>query len=261
MNRTDILKECFGFMDLTTLRPEDTPTSVKTLVDKVTEFHRLYPSYPLPASICVYPNFAHVVKENRVSEELHVTTVAGCFPSSQSFPEVKKAEVELAIKDGADEVDIVLALNAFLDGDTAAAASEIEQIADICHRHGVILKVILETGILKTEELIHKASVLAMEAGADFIKTSTGKVSVNATPEAATVMCKAIKEYYEKTGRKVGFKAAGGVSTAEEAMQYYDIGLSILGKEWMNKNLFRFGVSRLGNSLVSAIENKEIKFF
>ncbi len=248
-------------MDLTTLRPEDTPTSVKALVDKVTEFHRLYPSYPLPASICVYPNFAHVVKENRVSSDLHVTTVAGCFPSSQSFLEVKKSEVELAIKGGADEVDIVLALNAFLDGDYASASKEIEEIAGICHSDGVILKVILETGILKTEDLIHKASMLAMSSGADFIKTSTGKVSVNATPEAATVMCKAIREHYEKTGRKVGFKAAGGVSTAEEALQYYEIGRSILGEEWMNKSLFRFGVSRLGNSLISAIENKEIKFF
>lgn len=261
MNKNDILKECFGFMDLTTLRPEDTPSSVKALVDKVTEFHNLYPSYPLPASICVYPNFAHVVKENRVSEDLHVTTVAGCFPSSQSFLEVKKAEVEMAIRDGADEVDIVLALNAFLDGDSDSAAFEIKQMAQICHQHGVILKVILETGVLKTDELIYKASILAMESGADFIKTSTGKVSVNATSQAATVMCKAIKDYYEKTGRKVGFKAAGGVSTAEEALQYYEIGLSILGQEWMNKSLFRFGVSRLGNSLLSAIEGKEIKFF
>ncbi len=248
-------------MDLTTLRPEDTPTSVKALVDKVTEFHNLYPSYPLPASICVYPNFAHVVKENRISSDLHVTTVAGCFPSSQSFLEVKKAEVELAIKGGADEVDIVLALNAFLEGDYTTASKEIEEIAEICHSNKVILKVILETGILKTEDLIYKASMLAMSSGADFIKTSTGKVSVNATPEAATVMCKAIREYYEKTGRKVGFKAAGGVSTAEEALQYYEIGRSILGEEWMNKSFFRFGVSRLGNSLISAIENKEIKFF
>ncbi len=167
----------------------------------------------------------------------------------------------MAIEDGADEVDIVLALNAFLAGDKERAYQEIARIKDICTARGVLLKVILETGILKTEQLIHDASMLAMEAGADFIKTSTGKVSVNATPEAARVMCYAIKEYYEKTGRKVGFKAAGGVSTADEALQYYEIGESILGAEWMNKNLFRFGVSRLGNSLVSAIENEEIKFF
>ena len=261
MTKTEVLKKCFGFMDLTTLRPEDTVEGVKALVDKVTEFHKMYPSYPLPASICVYPNFAHVVKENRVSPELHVTTVAGCFPSSQSFLEVKKMEVEMAIADGADEVDIVLALNAFLAGDDKTAGEEISEIKKICEKHNVVLKVILETGILKTDELIHRASMLAMEAGADFIKTSTGKVSVNATPEAATVMCKAIKEYYEKPGRKVGFKAAGGVSNADEALQYYEIGQSILGDEWMNKELFRFGVSRLGNSLVSAIENTEVKFF
>ena len=248
-------------MDLTTLKTEDTEESVKALVDKVTEFHRLYPDYPLPASICVYPNFAHVVKEHRLSPELHVTTVAGCFPTSQSFLEVKKAEVRMAIEDGADEIDIVLALNAFLAGDDARAAEEIAQIKQICAEHSVLLKVILETGILRSEELIYKASILAMEAGADFIKTSTGKVSVNATPEAATVMCKAIKDYYQKSGRKVGFKAAGGVSTAEEALEYYQIGLNILGEEWMNKDLFRFGVSRLGNSLLSAIENSPVTFF
>lgn len=261
MSKTEILKKCFGFMDLTTLKTEDTEESVKALVDKVTEFHRLYPAYPLPASICVYPNFAHVVKEHRLSPELHVTTVAGCFPTSQSFLEVKKAEVRMAIEDGADEIDIVLALNAFLAGDDARAAEEIAQIKQICAEHSVLLKVILETGILRSEELIYKASILAMEAGADFIKTSTGKVSVNATPEAATVMCKAIKDYYQKSGRKVGFKAAGGVSTAEEALEYYQIGLNILGEEWMNKDLFRFGVSRLGNSLLSAIENSPVTFF
>lgn len=261
MSKTEILKKCFSFMDLTTLKTEDTEESVKALVDKVTEFHRLYPAYPLPASICVYPNFAHVVKEHRLSPELHVTTVAGCFPTSQSFLEVKKAEVRMAIEDGADEIDIVLALNAFLAGDDARAAEEIAQIKQICAEHSVLLKVILETGILRSEELIYKASILAMEAGADFIKTSTGKVSVNATPEAATVMCKAIKDYYQKSGRKVGFKAAGGVSTAEEALEYYQIGLNILGEEWMNKDLFRFGVSRLGNSLLSAIENSPVTFF
>lgn len=261
MSKTEILKKCFGFMDLTTLKTEDTEESVKALVDKITEFHRLYPDYPLPASICVYPNFAHVVKEHRLSPELHVTTVAGCFPTSQSFLEVKKAEVRMAIEDGADEIDIVLALNAFLAGDDARAAEEIAQIKQICAEHSVLLKVILETGILRSEELIYKASILAMEAGADFIKTSTGKVSVNATPESATVMCKAIKDYYQKSGRKVGFKAAGGVSTAEEALEYYQIGVNILGEEWMNKDLFRFGVSRLGNSLLSAIENSPVTFF
>lgn len=233
---------------------------MSTLVEKVTKLRSDYPDYPLPASICVYPNFASVVKAKRVSPELHVTCVAGCFPSSQSFLEVKVREVELAIENGADEIDIVLALNAFLGGKEEAAAEEIRAIKKVCG-DSVILKVILETGVLKTPELIRKASMLAMEAGADFIKTSTGKVPVNATPEAAEVMCEAIRDYYRQTGRKVGFKAAGGISTAEEALQYYNIGLRILGEEWMNSRYFRYGVSRVGNALMSAIEEKEIRFF
>lgn len=259
MEKKELLKKCFSFMDLTTLKSDDTVSSVKALVDKVTRLTKEYPDYPLPASICVYPNFASVVRDNRPSEELHVTTVAACFPSSQSFLEVKKREVELAIEGGADEIDIVLNLGAFLAGDLETASEEIRQIREVCKN--VVLKVILETGVLQTDELIESASMLAMEAGADFIKTSTGKVSVNATPQAATVMCKAIREYYNKTGRMVGFKAAGGISTADEALQYYSIGESILGEEWMNKKYFRFGVSRVGNSLMSEIEGKEIKFF
>lgn len=248
-------------MDLTTLRPEDTSEYVKGLVEKVTRFHNEYPDYPLPASVCVYPNFAGVVKSERVSPDLHVTCVAGCFPTSQSFLEVKVKEVEMAIEAGADEIDIVLALNAFLAGDDETAAREIREIKAVCAAHNVILKVILETGILLEDDLIYRASMLAMEAGADFIKTSTGKVKINATPQAAKVMCTAIRDYYQKTGRKVGFKAAGGVSTAEDTLEYYQIGLDILGEEWMNKDLFRFGVSRLGNALVSSIEEKEVKFF
>ena len=247
-------------MDLTTLRPEDTRSSVLNLVQKVSRLRDEYPDYPLPASICVYPNFASTVRDNRVSEDLHVTCVAGCFPSSQSFLEVKVREVQLAIENGADEIDIVLALNSFLDGKEDEAAREIREIKKVCGEK-VVLKVILETGVLKTAELIRKASMLAMEAGADFIKTSTGKVPVNATPEAAVVMCEAIRDYYRQTGRKVGFKAAGGISTAEDALQYYNIGLRILGQEWMNSKYFRFGVSRVGNALMSAIEEKEILFF
>ena len=173
----------------------------------------------------------------------------------------------MAVEAGADEIDIVLALNAFMVGDYETAAEEIracrKAVDDAGERVGrkVVLKVIIESGVLSTPERIADASFLAMEAGADFIKTSTGKVEVNATPMAAYVMCECIRKFYEKTGRKVGFKAAGGVSNADEALQYYEIGQSILGDEWMNKELFRFGVSRLGNSLVSAIENTEVKFF
>lgn len=267
MDSPEILKTCFSFMDLTTLRTQDTVESVKKLVDKVVRLTREYPSYPLPASVCVYPNFAPVVKASRPSAELHVTTVASCFPSAQSFLEVKVRECELAVENWADEVDIVLALNSFLAGDMEAAAAEIRAMKaaiDACGKklgRRVVLKVILETGLLGTPENIAEASFLAMEAGADFIKTSTGKVDVNATPEAAYVMCECIKAFYLKTGRKVGFKAAGGISNAKDALCYYHIGCEILGPEWMNKETFRFGVSRLGNSLMSAIEGKEVVFF
>ena len=263
----EVLKECFSIMDLTTLSPKDTPSSVKKLVEKVNSFAVDYPSYPLPASVCVYPNFASVVRKTRKNPALHVTTVAGCFPSSQSFLEVKLREIELAVREGADEIDIVLALNSFLEGDYETAGKEIlasrECIDKVAAELGrpVVLKVILETGLLVTPERIADASFLAMENGADFIKTSTGKVEVNATPMAAYVMCQCIKKFYEQTGRKVGFKAAGGISSAMDAVCYYSIVSTILGKEWLNKSLFRFGVSRLANQVVSAVEQKTVTYF
>jgi deoxyribose-phosphate aldolase len=263
----EVLKRCFSLMDLTTLKTNDTAASVAKLVDKTNRLVTEYPTYPLPASICVYPNFASVVRERRCSPELHVTTVASCFPSAQSFLEVKVQECVLAVRNGADEVDIVLALNAFLAEDYEAAFHEIEEMKQAIDaeaaRQGrrVVLKVILETGLLVTAERIARASFLAMEAGADFIKTSTGKVEVNATPAAAYVMCSCIKAFYERTGRRVGFKAAGGISNAKDALLYYYIGVSVLGKEWIEKDHFRFGVSRLGNSLMSAIEQKTVNFF
>jgi len=263
----ELLKRCFSLMDLTTLHTDDTKGSVLALVNKANALRNEYPSYPLPASICVFPNFASVVKDNRISDELHVTTVSGCFPSSQSFPEVKVRECELAVEQGADEIDIVLSLNAFMAGDYDTARAEIvsmrnavDKAASLQDRR-VILKVILETGLLADPGKIAEASFLAMESGADFIKTSTGKVEVNATPVAACVMCECIKKYFDATGRKVGFKAAGGISTADEALSYFLIGRTILGDGWMNKDFFRFGVSRLGNSLMSAIEHKPVKFF
>ena len=262
-----VLKECFSIMDLTTLSPKDTPASVAKLVDKVNAFAAAHPEFPLPASVCVYPNFASVVRERRCTPAVHVTTVAGCFPSSQSFIEVKLQEIEMAVRAGADEIDIVLALNSFLAGDYEKAGAEIaasraciDKVAAELGRP-VVLKVILETGLLVTPELIADASFLAMENGADFIKTSTGKVEVNATPMAAYVMCECIGKYYEQTGRKVGFKAAGGISSAMDAVCYYSIVSTLLGKQWLNKGLFRFGVSRLANQLLSAIEKKTVTFF
>lgn len=242
---------CYSAMDLTTLRSNDTDSYVESFVKKANETHSYYPDLPLPASICVYPNFASLVSNTRCSSELHTTCVAGCFPTSQSFLDIKVKECELAVENGADEIDIVLALNAFLDDNYDKAFNEIKTIRAAIPN--AVLKVILETGLLVCPEKIAKASMLAMEAGADFIKTSTGKVEVNATPEAAVVMCQSIKEYYAKTGRKVGFKAAGGISTSEDALLYLGIVRHILGEEWIDKNYFRLGVSRLGDKLLASI--------
>lgn len=263
----EVLRSCLSFMDLTTLHTEDTPASVKKLVGKVNSFMKDFPEYPLPASVCVFPNFASVVRENLDCGDVRVTAVAGCFPTSQSFIEVKVKECEMAVESGADEIDIVLALNAFMAGDYEAAGEEIriirKAVDDAASKVGriVTLKVILETGLLVTPENIAAASFIAMESGADFIKTSTGKVSVNATPMATYVMCECIKAFYDQTGRKVGFKAAGGISTSKDAVCYHSIAKSILGNEWMKKELFRFGVSRLANSLMSSIEQKTVVYF
>lgn len=262
-----ILKDCFSLMDQTSLSTTDTEESIAKLVEKVNSFHNEYPDYPLPASICVYPNFASVVKAHRNYPDLHITTVSGCFPTSQSFLDVKIKECEMAVAQGADEIDIVLALNSFLADDFDSTRTEIRRMRECIDAEAakqgrkVVLKVIIETGLLVTPERIANASFLAMEEGADFIKTSTGKVEINATPMAAYIMCQCIAKFYEKTGRKVGFKAAGGVSSAMDAVCYYSIVSTILGKEWLNKDLFRFGVSRLANSLLSAIEQKTVTFF
>lgn len=267
MSSPEALVKCFSMMDLTTLHPQDTEGSVLKLVSRTNGIPEAFPGYPLPASICVFPNFAATVRDNRNNPEIHVTTVAGCFPASQSYPEVKVLESRLAVRNGADEVDIVLALNAFLAGDYDSASEEIRSIRAAIDEEAaaqgrsVVLKVILETGVLRMPELIAEASFLAMESGADFIKTSTGKVDINATPLAAYVMCESIRKYFEKTGRKVGFKAAGGISTAKDALCYYFIVSSVLGKEWLCKELFRFGVSRLGNNLIGAIEQKTVNYF
>ena len=261
-----VYKDCFSMMDLTTLKTDDTPASVARLVSKVNAFRNEYPQWPLPASVCVYPNFASVVASERKCG-FNITAVAASFPSSQSFLQVKIKECEMAVEQGADEVDIVLALNKFLAQDYDGAAEEIRQIRSaidaVAASQGreVHLKVILETGLLYQPELIAKASFLAMESGADFIKTSTGKVDTNATPLAAYVMCECISVFYKHTGKKVGFKPAGGISTAQDALCYYSIVMTVLGKEWLNKNLFRFGVSRVANSILSAAEQKTVSYF
>lgn len=262
-----VLKDCFSMMDLTSLKNTDTEKSIAKLVGKVNAFHASFPDYPLPASICVYPNFAATVKENKTEADVHVTVVAGGFPTSQTFAQIKAKEAEMGVLSGADEVDIVLALNKFLADDCKGAFDEIAAVrsaidaAAATQGRKVILKLILETGLLVSPELIANASFLAMEAGADFIKTSTGKVDVNATPMAAYVMCECIAAYFKATGRKVGFKPAGGISSALDAVSYYSIVSSILGKEWLNRRYFRFGVSRMANNILSEVEQKTVAYF
>ena len=266
MGSEQVYKDCFSMMDLTTLKTDDTPASVAKLVGKVNAFNETYPQWPLPASVCVYSNFARTVAQERKCD-FNITVVSACFPSSQSFLEVKLKECEMAVEQGADEVDIVLSLNKFLAEDYEGAAEEIRQVRScidaVARKQGrqVHLKVILETGLLRTPERIAQASFLAMEAGADFIKTSTGKVDVNATPAAAYVMCECIARYHQVTGKKIGFKPAGGISSAADALCYYSIVSTLLGKEWLNTELFRFGVSRVANSLLAAVEEKTVAYF
>lgn len=252
----EVLRACFAHLDLTTLRNEDTNASVSEFVGKVNHCAEIHPDLPLPGSVCVYSNFAGLVRRE-LNPGIHTTVTAGCFPTSQSFPEVKALEAKMAVEAGADEVDIVLALNKFLAGDAEGAAEEIrlirKTIDEAAGERKIVLKVILETGLLTEPELIAEASLLSMEAGADFIKTSTGKVAVNATPMAAAIMCKCVCAFYKATGRKVGFKPAGGMKTAEDATLYYNIVGEILGSEWQTRELFRFGVSSMANNLLAAI--------
>lgn len=258
-NTTDVYKFCLSAIDLTTLSPCDEEQSVAEFARRAAELTVEYPHLPGVASICVYPPFVETVGLEIDAMPLRITSVAGGFPSSQTFLEVKMLEVAMALENGADEVDIVLNVGKILSGALDEAANEVEVLRE--ESDGATLKVILETGALRTPELIRQASLLAMQAGADFIKTSTGKIDVAATPEAAVVMCHAIKDFYAKSGRKVGFKAAGGIRTAEDAALYYTIVKEILGEEWLTPELFRIGASSLANNLLSAIEGKEIKYF
>lgn len=258
-NTHEVKKLLFNCMDLTTLRTEDSEESVLKFTERVNEFDNEHPDLKNVAAICVYPNFARIVSQSLEVESVNVACVSGGFPSSQTFTEVKVAETALALADGANEIDIVIPVGKFLSGDYESMCDEIEEIKSICgDRH---LKVILETGALRSVENVWKASILAMYSGADFIKTSTGKQEPAATPEAAYVMCQAIKAYYEKTGRKVGFKPAGGINSVNDALVYYTIVKEVLGKEWLNNELFRIGTSRLANLLLSDITGEDIKFF
>jgi deoxyribose-phosphate aldolase len=228
-------------------------------VEKVNKFDDVYPELGHVATVCVYPNFAKICHDTLESDEIEIACVSGCFPSSQSFIEVKIAETALALKDGATEIDIVIPVGKFLAGDYEGMCDEIAEIKAVCGEKK--LKTILETGCLKNASNIKKASILAMYAGADYIKTSTGKLEPAATPEAAFVMCQAIKEYYDKTGIQIGFKPAGGMKTVEDALTYYTIVKEVLGEKWLTNQWLRLGTSSLANKLLSDIEGKEVKFF
>jgi len=255
----EVYKFLFNCIDLTTLRSVDSPRSVADFTERVNDFDNEHPEMKNVAAICVYPNFAQVVRSVLEVSDVEIACVAGCFPSSQSFIEVKVAETALAVEGGADEIDIVLNLGNFLDGDYEEVCDEIAEQKAACR--DARLKVILESGALKTAANIKAASILSMYAGADFLKTSTGKGYPGASLEAAYVMALAIKEYYEKTGTMIGFKAAGGVSTTEDAVKYYTIIKSVLGEKWLTNEYFRLGASRLANNLLSDILGKETKFF
>ncbi|MDE6207598.1 MAG: deoxyribose-phosphate aldolase [Muribaculaceae bacterium] len=258
-NTAEVHKLLFNCIDLTTLKSTDSPSSVAAFTENVNDFEERYPELPSVAAICVYPNFAAVVRTVLDVSSVKIACVSGGFPSSQTFEEIKIAETSLAMANGADEIDIVLNVGYFLDGDYESLCDEITEQKEAMR--GGRLKVILETGALRTAENIKKASVLSLYSGADFLKTSTGKEYPGASLEAAYVMMQCIKEYYEKTGNMVGFKAAGGVSTVEDAVAYYTLAKEILGEQWLNNEYFRIGASRLANTLLSAIVGEEVKQF
>ena len=256
----DVKKFLFGSIELTTLKTTDSDTSVLAFTERVNDFDNEYPDHPHVATICVYPCFAKTVSESLEVDGVEIACVSGSFPSSQARIEVKVAETALAVADGATEIDIVLPVGKFLSGDYEGVCDDIAEMKAACGE-SVPMKVILETGALKTASNIKKASILSMYAGADYIKTSTGKMEPAATPEAAYVMCQAIKEYYDETGIQIGFKPAGGINSVMDAIIYYTIVKEVLGEKWLTNKWLRLGTSRLANMLLSELKGEQIKFF
>lgn len=255
----EVKKFLFGSIELTSLKCTDSDESIMAFTEKVNQFDTQYADLPHVATICVYPCFAQVVRDTLEVEGVEIACVSGSFPSSQALIEVKVAETALAVKDGATEIDIVMPVGKFLSGNYEEMCEDIQELKETCGN--AAMKVILETGCLKTASNIKKASILSMYAGADYIKTSTGKEKVAATPEAAYVMCQAIKEYYDETSIQIGFKPAGGINSVMDALIYYTIVKEVLGEKWLTNKWFRLGTSRLANMLLSEIEGKEVKFF
>ncbi len=255
----EVKKFLFGSIELTSLKTTDSDESIMAFTERVNKFDEQYANLPHVATICVYPCFAKTVSETLEVDGVEIACVSGSFPSSQALIEVKVAETMLAVKDGATEIDIVMPVGKFLSGDYESLCDDISEMKQACGE--AAMKVILETGCLVTASNIKKASILSMYAGADYIKTSTGKEKISATPEAAYVMCQAIKEYYDETGIQIGFKPAGGINSVMDAMIYYTIVKEVLGEKWLTNKWFRLGTSRLANLLLSEIEGTEVKFF
>jgi len=256
----EVKRFLMGSIELTTLKTTDSDESVLAFTERVNQFAHEYADLPHVATICVYPCFAKTVSETLEVDGVEIACVSGSFPSSQALIEVKVAETALAVKDGATEIDIVMSVGKFLSGDYETVCDEISELKQTCG-DDVAMKVILETGCLGTASNIKKASILSMYAGGDYIKTSTGKEKIAATPEAAYVMCQAIKEYYDETGIQIGFKPAGGINTVMDAITYYTIVKEVLGEKWLTNKWFRLGTSRLANLLLSELVGKETKFF
>ncbi len=258
-DREEVKALLLNCLDLTSLGTTDTEEEILKLTEKVNLFSDEYGHLDNVASICVYPSLVQIVHDSLEADDVKIAAVSGGFPHSQTFIEVKIAETALCLQEGANEIDYVLSVGQFLSGDFEGMCDEIEEIKAVCKDN--TLKVILETGALKTASNIKKASILSLYSGADFIKNSTGKQYPAATPEAAYVMCEAIKEYHELTGRKIGFKAAGGIKNVPDALIYYTIVKEILGEEWLTNKLLRIGSSHLGNQLLSELTQKNLTFF
>lgn len=258
-NTLEVKEFLMGSVELTTLKTTDSEESVLKFTERVNDFASAYPALPHVATICVYPCFAQIVSQSLEVDGVEVACVSGSFPSSQALLEVKVAETALAVHDGATEIDIVMSVGKYLSGDYETMTDEISELKAVCGEHK--MKVILESGLLPSYADVKRASLLSMYAGADYIKTSTGKEKPAATPEAAYVMCQAIKEYYDETGIQIGFKPAGGINTVEDALTYYTIVKEVLGEKWLTNQWFRLGTSRLANLLLSEVTGKETKFF
>jgi deoxyribose-phosphate aldolase len=257
-NTLAVYKQCLSQIDLTSLNATDTVEEIVSMVNKVNDFETIFPNLLNVAAICVYPALVPIAKQH-LTENVGIASVAAGFPASQTFIEIKVAETAMAVLEGATEIDVVISIGKFMEGNYQEVYEELSELKSACR--DAHLKVILETGALQTAAAIKKASILAMASGADFVKTSTGKIPVAATLEATYVMCHAIKEWNQKTGVKVGYKPAGGIVTTQDAVQHYTLVKEILGSEWLNNTLFRFGASRLANSLLTSIEGKEVRYF